>query len=186
MLLLLPASLRTLKFGRDFNTSLQGEPVQELYFYSASLGAEGVSALAEKLPSWSGKKLNLCHNGIGNDAWSSALLPPPGLLMRLILLSFTRHPVAFHTALLEGPGLQSCREQMQGLPTAVEFARAHDALPESDGEDADFGTHSGTTAGAPIDTRAPEVPALPPTPDLRSGICNQKRRVTVTCMQLIF
>jgi len=50
----------------------------------------------------------------------STSLQPPGQLFRLILLAFTRHPVEFQTALLEGPELQSCREQMQGLPCRLD------------------------------------------------------------------
>jgi len=45
---------------------------------------------------------------------SSSHFQAPGLLLRLILLTFSRHPIEFHAALLEGPELQSCREQMQG------------------------------------------------------------------------
>jgi len=47
-------------------------------------------------------------------------LHAPGLLLKLMLLSFNRHPVEFHTALLEGPELQSCRELMQGLPCKLD------------------------------------------------------------------
>lgn len=44
----------------------------------------------------------------------------PGLLSRLLLLSFTRHPAEFHTTLLEGSDLASCREQMRGLPCRLD------------------------------------------------------------------
>ena len=44
----------------------------------------------------------------------------PGLLMRLMVLSFTRHPAEFHTRLLHGPELKTCREQMQGLPCRLD------------------------------------------------------------------
>lgn len=51
---------------------------------------------------------------------SSNYLEPPGLLMRLSMLEFRRQPAEFYTALLEGPELQSCREQMQGLPCRLD------------------------------------------------------------------
>jgi len=44
----------------------------------------------------------------------------PNLLVKLVLLSFTRHPVELHTALLEGPELQSCREQMKEHPCKLD------------------------------------------------------------------
>ena len=46
---------------------------------------------------------------------SSTYLQPPGLLVRLILLHFARNPAQFYSALLEGPELLSCRQQMQGF-----------------------------------------------------------------------
>jgi len=55
-----------------------------------------------------------------NVGASSSYSQPPGLLLRLMLLDFSRHPAEFHTALLEGPELHSCREQMQGLPCKLD------------------------------------------------------------------
>jgi len=55
-----------------------------------------------------------------NLGTSSSCLQPPGLLLRLLLLNFTRHPPEFHKALLECTELQSCREQMRGLPCRLD------------------------------------------------------------------
>jgi len=44
----------------------------------------------------------------------------PGLLLSLMLLDFSRHPMEFQKALLEGPELASCREQMRGHPCRLD------------------------------------------------------------------
>ena len=44
-----------------------------------------------------------------------------GLLLKILLLQFTRHPIELPTALLEGPELQSCRDEMQGRRLACQL-----------------------------------------------------------------
>ena len=43
------------------------------------------------------------------------------LLLKILLLQFTRHPIELPTALLEGPELQSCRDEMEGRRLACQL-----------------------------------------------------------------
>jgi len=84
------------------------EVIQEVHHLDEAVAMEPAEAAAVVATQWAQQvELNL--------GASSTDFQTPGLLLKLLLLTFSRHPIDFQAALLEGPELQSCREQMQGL-----------------------------------------------------------------------